>query len=125
MRVKILFSALLISGALVGAPTLYAGGSQHCADCLLPGEKDPVGNPVTVAQCWWYDDGNGEWGACSTNATGKGCDRSAATYCNGVSGDDPPGGGGGGVAGGGSCSTGATGACPPECMSCSGGGIKV
>ena len=117
------FTLLLTVGlSLIGASAVYAD-SGSCADCYRPNVADPAGVITTTsAHCYWTDDGQS--GSCYTlQASFNSCETSKATYCPVKSGGGTTGGGGAG-SGGSTCSTGATGACPPDCSGCSGGGEK-
>jgi hypothetical protein len=114
-----LFSFALLVGCCLFAPALYA-----CQDCFLAGETDPAGGVADHARCYSYNDGM--WELCWPKQDNSGCtmEDTDPTACpvKGSGGGNTGGGGGTGT-GGSTCSTRATGACPPDCLDCGGGGL--
>jgi len=109
-----LVAVLLI---LFAAPVLFA-----CEDCYLRGMRTPAGTRPERAICWSSPEGTSE--GCLPNQDGTNCQLwSYGTSCpESDEGGSGGAGEGGGTGSGGSCSTTAAGACPPECISCGGGG---
>ena len=118
MRLRILLSTLLLMiSSLAFAPSLYA-----CESCWAANTKDPSGGYSSKVRCYTWD--KGMWEICTVLEDYSGCDTSDTdpTACPISSGDNGGTGGGGGT-GGSTCDTSATGACPPDCWDCGGGGM--